>query len=111
MLVASNACSSDIENQSIGIVGIIENSSTELIAVSPIPADDYIIIDITQETELVKSVSIMDINGKLICSRSLLNNSSKQYKLSVSDFTEGMYFLIMNFENKIVCKKILIHRN
>ncbi|MBL7895432.1 MAG: T9SS type A sorting domain-containing protein [Bacteroidia bacterium] len=65
---------------------------------SPNPAHSKIVINASDKIE---SVEVYDISGKLISTHSNTN------EIDVSELTQGMYFLRMNFGNEIVTKKFI----
>ncbi|HRD40023.1 MAG TPA: T9SS type A sorting domain-containing protein [Bacteroidia bacterium] len=65
---------------------------------SPNPAHSKLVI---HANDKIESVEVYDISGKLISTHSNTN------EIDVSELTQGMYFLRMNFGNEIVTKKFI----
>ena len=81
------------------IIGI--KDTTLKISVFPNPSSDYIFIDCAElESE---EISIFDVTGKFICSFIMSENP---YMLDVSNFSNGLFFLINN-DNHLLGKFIV----
>ena len=81
------------------MVGI--KDSIYIISISPNPSSDYIFIDCAElESE---EVSVFDVAGKFICSFIMSENP---YMLDVSNFSNGLFFLINN-DNHLLGKFIV----
>jgi len=82
----------------------VNNTYVEnLVSVFPNPANDFINIK-TNNNELSK-VTIVDISGKVLKAVSF-NNS---IKLEIKEFNQGIYFLEVETNNKVVTKRIVIN--
>lgn len=81
----------------------IENPIS-LFNVYPVPANN--VVNITTEASESFNLDLFDENGKRILS---VNNSLSRYQMNVSDYTAGMYYLLIYQNGKAVeTKKIII---
>jgi hypothetical protein len=80
-----------------------ESRQKSEINIYPIPAKNFIIFENT--TELIKSVEVIDLQGRRILSKSI--NDSKG-KIQTKHASEGVYFLKINYKNHSQTEKILI---
>ena len=69
------------------------------LSVFPNPSSDFVFIDGIENEE----IQVIDVNGKFICS---FGDTENLYKLDVSNFSNGVYFLVSNNQllNKFIKK-------
>ncbi|MFZ6052913.1 T9SS type A sorting domain-containing protein [Halocola ammonii] len=82
----------DYENCNWVPVGIDEIESVEF-QIFPNPANERIQVKFeNHQSEVLKSISIIDLQGRTLKEK-LLNSSSKEFEIYVSDIPNGVYFL------------------
>lgn len=82
----------------------IDDYNSEIISVYPNPASDYLFID--SETNEFSKLKIIDQTGKILFIQDLAENNSK---ISISQLSEGVYYLIIiNESNEKLTKKFII---
>lgn len=81
------------------VITTVEDLQTDInISVFPNPATDFITINL--EASLIpSSVLLSDTNGKAILQRKIFDAESK---LDFSSYTQGVYFLSIKRENKVI---------
>ncbi|MCF8302127.1 MAG: T9SS type A sorting domain-containing protein [Bacteroidales bacterium] len=85
----------------VTITGIDDVEAGKL-SIYPVPANDFVNVesDVT-----VKSVRVMNHVGQLVYSN---DATDKQFRINVSDFDAGVYFIQLETETGVVTKKISI---
>ena len=84
-------------------ISIIDYKLADII-IFPNPATDYFLLKHDEVQNAIKTIELMDIDGKLI--RSFSPNQS----LSVAAISSGMYFIhIQLADNNVIRKKVIIH--
>jgi hypothetical protein len=63
--------------------------------------------NILRENSNPFQLKIFDITGKLIFSKSIINNSSYENEIDISDLSLGIYLMKIEFDNQIITKKII----
>lgn len=84
------------------VLNKIEDINFEFVNISPNPASNYIIIDVSQEN---LELNIVDITGKLVFS-DIMND--KIYQLKLENFESGVYTIIVKNENILRSKQMTI---
>ncbi len=83
----------------------IDDNLLLLVKIYPNPANDKITID--TKTEIIESIKVFDISGKLI------NDYGKSYnnleELDISNYAKGTYFLKVKTERGLTTKKIVVN--
>jgi len=82
-------------------VGVEENTS-DMIRIYPIPARELIIIEATKPGQ--KSIEIASLNGQLIYN-SKMDGNRKQ--IDLSSFQKGVYFITIRSEDLVTTRKII----
>ena len=78
------------------------NVEKNLLNVFPNPTSNVLNIDFTKKNNY--SLSFVDINGRILISKNVINNIS----LDISSFNKGIYFLLVKSDEDFVIKKIKI---
>lgn len=91
-------------------IGISENDVSELIDIYPNPARSIVNLDMGNITAKVKAIKVYDNMGKEICSYELPHFSRNIYQITVSEFSNGLYFLNIILENKVIAKRFSIQK-
>ena len=73
------------------------------ITISPNPSTDFVRIKIPEAAFNKASVCVFDYSGKLILHRTLKNRSEQ---MDLTKLANGLYYLIVDSNNKRVMKKI-----
>ncbi len=97
--------------------GLINNAATcetvstqdidNQVFIYPNPASDYIHIDWKNKTALSKNITLYDTFGRLVFSKKVENREGVNV-LPVGGFLNGVYILRLNFDDKILVRKIII---
>jgi uncharacterized repeat protein (TIGR01451 family) len=83
-------------------VGMTENISNEII-IYPNPARSQLTIDSRQNT--ISSIEVLNMMGQKVYS--FYEGKAKRQTIDVNDFSEGIYIMKINLENKIVVKRFI----
>lgn len=89
--------------------GIVESESN-MLTISPIPADNYINISSDNLNLITAQIKIYDNNGALQNIDLQKNASDKQLQINTSSLSNGVYIIELNWNGKIYTKKIVISR-
>lgn len=84
----------------------IKGSLEDRISVYPNPSNSMVTIDLKNLTS-TGAIHIMDLAGKLIY-ESTQTNPNNVLKLDVSNWSQGIYFLQVNSNERVIIKKIVI---
>ncbi len=69
---------------------------SQKITLNPIPADDYIFVEIQDKSSSHNRIQLVDLLGKIIYSKSFTTNT---YRLNTSHLQDGIYFIHINNNN------------
>jgi len=95
------------------IVGVNEQTSAEnpeTVNVYPNPANDYINVEISGIIQEKVIVNVYNRTGEKVLSAESFPMFSNILKLNMSDKIEGLYFLTVDTENKLISKRFLVIR-
>ena len=87
----------------LSVDDLTENS----ISFYPNPADDFLTITTSQQG--LKSISIFDLNGRLV--KTINTNLSSHQNINVSDLQDGLYFITAQTANGSISEKFIVHRD
>jgi hypothetical protein len=90
------------------IVNIEENNPVESIKVFPNPNNGIMTLENKTEAFTEYRLSVETIQGREILSKSIVFSNS--YKLDLTGFPEGIYFLIMQNDKKRMALKVVVQR-
>ena len=90
------------------VTGIGENSSNVIETVYPVPASDLLFVQIA-EGQLVESLQIVDVTGKIVQSQSVTSTGSR-ISVDVSALSAGTYFLNVIGDNGISTRRFSVIR-
>ena len=79
------------------------NNGDIKINIYPNPASDFLILECAEN----EVISIYDLTGNVVLQTKSTNNL---IRLDVSNLIEGIYYVVINKNNKLISKKILINR-
>lgn len=99
-VISSIGCIDTTECIEIGGIGFEENLAVDF-NVYPNPTHGNITINLSNASNAL--IDIIDINGKVLKTKQV-NNTTNTFNLS--DFENGIYFVKVNTNNKIITKKI-----
>ena len=90
----------------------MKTNIVEKISIYPNPANDIATLSFTTTETSTVAINITNILGEIIYSHEIGSLSSGQHimPISTSRITEGMYFVTLITNNKIITKKITIVR-
>ena len=95
------------------MVGINDNvSPIYQLKVLPNPAKESIVIDFQSLKKEQVSISLKNINGKMIKEiySGTIEKGNNHILLSLSEYSNGYYFLDLNFTNSTITEKLVISR-
>ncbi|MDF1674922.1 MAG: T9SS type A sorting domain-containing protein, partial [Vicingaceae bacterium] len=104
---------SQIEYQDNLMVGINDNvMPIYQLKVFPNPAKESIVIDFQSLKKEQVSISLKNINGKMIKEiySGTIEKGNNHILLSLSEYSNGYYFLDLNFTNSTITEKLVISR-
>ncbi len=84
-------------------------NDSEIINIYPQPAKDYLNIDIKLNNNDVKKIDLYDIQGKVLLS-TIIHQNSDHVSLDVSKLDSGIYFVKVQSRNDLFTRKIQIIR-
>jgi minor extracellular serine protease Vpr len=89
------------------VIGIIEIDSTK-VAIYPNPASDFIRFSFTSP-QFVHSVEIFDLTGRLVISKSIQEELSGVFELSIQHVSEGIYLVKVQTLSGFGVQKLTVH--
>ncbi|MEI6508815.1 MAG: T9SS type A sorting domain-containing protein [Bacteroidota bacterium] len=89
-------------NPSVGINE--QNISSDEVCVYPIPANNFLNIDLANHQTKIVSVKIIDITGKLV----IEDNSVSNNKLDITSLDKGIYFVNVLLDNQTSLNKKIV---
>ncbi|MEL6945117.1 MAG: T9SS type A sorting domain-containing protein, partial [Bacteroidota bacterium] len=106
-----NGCIVNTNPITVDSTTIVGNSNTSIdyeVGLYPNPTSGEVFFEISQDKVRAYSVSLYDITGRLIrnLAREELNHSKRVFDLSAYD--NGMYFLRVQVEDKVLTKRIVL---
>ncbi len=87
---------------------LYDNLFDKNIAVYPNPANSELNIQFSEELKGIFTLSILNIEGKLINSQQVITDENRSAKFDVSDYKKGVYHLRMEGQDHTLTKKIII---
>ena len=84
-----------------------EINDSEVINIYPQPAIDNLNIDIKLSNNYVSRLDLYDIQGKLLLS-TVVDQNSNNINLDVSGLNSGIYFVKLQSKNNLYTKKVQI---
>jgi hypothetical protein len=98
----------EVEDYTVNITtsgaSLLENDLSA-ITIYPNPSSDILNIDLSSASEEVKSISIVDITGKLIQTIDVLENAN--ISLNVSSFASGLYHVKISSATNSIVRQII----
>jgi len=98
----------EVEDYTVNITtsgaSLLENDLSA-ITIYPNPSSDILNIDLSSASEEVKSISIVDITGKLIQTIDVLENAN--ISLNVSSFASGLYHVKISSASNSIVRQII----
>ncbi len=77
-------------------------------AIYPIPADKFVEISFTSETDTPISLEVYDLAGKLALSLDMFaQKGTNVYSLNIAELSSGMYFLSLNNGQKVISNRFV----
>ena len=92
-----------------GVLGITENALDEMVSIYPNPTSDEVVIAIKNAPNDIFEVNITTIEGKLIRTLTIENIGNEILQpFDVSNYSSGMYFIVINNGNHTIAKKLVV---
>ena len=88
------------------LTGVEDNFSVSKIEIFPNPTNNLIQINFNKEIGYLKKLSITDITGRVVKN---INLQTDFQSIDVKGLTNGLYFLIFQFDTRSVTKKFLVN--
>ncbi|QQS31260.1 MAG: T9SS type A sorting domain-containing protein [Sphingobacteriales bacterium] len=77
-------------------------------AIYPIPADKFVEISFTSESDTPVSIEVYDLAGKLAISLDIFaQKGTNVYSINISELSSGMYFISLNNGNKVISNRFV----
>lgn len=105
--VTQNTCKDTSSCYAIIGVGIDEIISDSRFEIYPNPTNGVISIS-TNIIDDDISVEVLDLTGKIIYSKDMINRNSQEYLITISDLKNGVYIVRIICNNKNYSKKLII---
>lgn len=77
-----------------------ENELNVRFDIYPNPTNGKVFIDLTESPSADNTVTVLDLNGKIMLTRTLLNPQTGMMDIDLSDFANGMYIIRVNSGDK-----------
>lgn len=109
---SSNLLTQGFQQNYESILTISPLASLIPITVYPNPFNEVLTIDLTNAFEQILELSILDLHGKVILQTDkTVPSPSNSIELVLSDLSEGLYFLQINFSNDVQLTYRVIKNN
>ena len=98
----------EVEDYTVNIttsVASLLDNELSAITIYPNPSSDILNIDLSSATEKVKSISIVDITGKLIQTIDVLENTN--ISLNVSSLASGLYHVMISSASNSIVRQVV----
>ncbi len=104
-VTSSNACEQAQFCESIFVspTGFMKEAG-ELISVYPNPVNRFVTLQLDQQKVNAKTIVIANSQGQLVWSS---NTNQSIYKLDMTDYAQGAYFVLVQQENTLLFKRII----
>jgi hypothetical protein len=86
---------------------VAEKEPGALIKIYPTPSKDFITVDLTNYTDKINQLNLLNVQGQQMLSLNS-TNIEKTLSLSLTSFPDGIYFLQFQTDSGTVTKKIII---
>ncbi len=92
--------------------GLVNLKNDEKIGVYPNPAKDDIVVGIKLKNESKVTLTIFDINGRVVYSNkdACIDQGQNEIKINTSEFTSGSYNIIVNTNEGVLTEKMIISK-
>jgi len=108
-LLAFNSCSLDSTTLPVMVTGTEENYESNEIICFPSPSNELLSINFANGLFANSYLKIIDYTGRTVYSENIeKQNQNSNYKINVSDLTNGMYVLMIENENKKMIKRFVV---
>ncbi len=85
-----------------------EISNLENLSLSPNPAEDFTVLELTLNAPEQVQVEIVDMNGRQLFSEDIGKITYKQVLLDTEQYTPGLYFAKIAIGNQVLTKKLVV---
>jgi hypothetical protein len=99
----------DMNLSRIPSTGIEQFETNDWILVYPNPAQDFVIIDLLNITEIISQINLCDVQGRIIYSKEIINPAGTIY-LPLTDVTDGIYFMKIKCNKEVLTKKLIVKK-
>ena len=113
VLIDINGCVNEsiCETVEVSTSDLLENIVDFNFNVFPNPSNGMFTIALEGINNTQMEISVMDVSGKIIYTKSLLSNSSKMMiPMNISNIEEGVYFVRINGGKEIIRRVIVSHK-
>jgi hypothetical protein len=98
----TDTCESSSSNEACLLVGINEKVPGFSLNIFPIPSQDFIRIESTEE---IKIISLYNSFGELILKKKV---DDRQFEIPVSDYPAGVYMIRVDTGGRVISKKVMV---
>ncbi len=88
--------------------GTEELSENEIFSIHPIPASEFVWIQLHQVAEQPVSVSLYDMSGRSVIASMMIQKGESEMKIPVQQLQPGLYLIRMNFSQRHFYSKLII---
>lgn len=99
----------NLNRTEISTTGINNTDISKEIKVYPNPANNYVIVDFNELSEVIDNLSIITIQGQVIKTITV-NNNQKEINIALDDFSQGVYLINLYGKNGIITKKLIVNK-
>ena len=86
----------------------IQEFSVDGLKIYPLPAQDYMMIESGDQSEIITDISVFTVDGRKMLSENRINNS--QTRIEFQELKNGIYLIQVNTNKKTYSTKIIIGR-
>ena len=97
------------------VISIIDDTGLDLknpnsdISIYPNPSDGQLFVKLNNKSETDVLITIVNLQGKLIFSSRIKPDSNSPYKIQLTDYAVGLYFITVQSENFVRNEKLMIY--
>lgn len=90
-------------------VGIDDTQITDYVKIFPNPAKDFVMVDFNEFNGKLNQINLVNVQGQNVFTLSTVNQS-KIFNIPLTNLSDGIYFLQIQTDNRVLSKKIIISK-
>ena len=90
-------------------VGIDDTQITDYVKIFPNPAKDFVMVDFNEFNGKLNQINLVNVQGQNVFTLSTVNQS-KIFNIQLTNLSDGIYFLQIQTDNRVLSKKIIISK-